>query len=101
MTFANSYKKQNKSFPKALFIKIIVFVIFLSLFSSIFYFRLPFSVIYGDKSAKLIPSNRIDTVGSSAIVMDYNTGEIFWEKNPDALMYPASTTKMMTAILAI
>lgn len=101
MTLANSYKKQNKSFPKALFIKIIVFVIFLSLFSSIFYFRLPFSVIYGDQSAKLIPSSRIDTVASSAIVMDYNTGEIFWEKNPDALMYPASLTKMMTAILAI
>lgn len=37
----------------------------------------------------------------SAILMDYHTGDILYEKNANTLMYPASTTKILTAILAI
>jgi len=37
----------------------------------------------------------------SALVMSYSDGKILWEKNDCLLMYPASTTKMLTAILAI
>ena len=33
--------------------------------------------------------------------MDYDTGRILWEKNSDKTLYPASTTKMLTAIIAI
>lgn len=33
--------------------------------------------------------------------MDYDTKEILYEKNMDMQLYPASTTKIMTAILAI
>lgn len=40
-------------------------------------------------------------VGESAIVMDYDSGEILYSKNPDKPMYPASTTKIMTALLAL
>ncbi|MCX6347175.1 MAG: D-alanyl-D-alanine carboxypeptidase, partial [Actinobacteria bacterium] len=57
--------------------------------------------IYGEENSKAIPSDRIGTVATSALVMDYNTGEIYWEKNMNSVMYPASTTKIMTAILAI
>lgn len=39
--------------------------------------------------------------GESAILMDYDTLEILYEKNPHLKLYPASTTKTMTAILAI
>ena len=37
----------------------------------------------------------------SAILIDTNTGKVLFEKNMDQKMYPASTTKIMTAILAI
>ena len=33
--------------------------------------------------------------------MDLTTGEIVYEKNPDEKLYPASTTKMLTAIIVI
>lgn len=37
----------------------------------------------------------------SAILIDSNTGKVLFEKNMDQKMYPASTTKIMTAILTI
>ena len=37
----------------------------------------------------------------SAIVMDYSTGTILYEKNANEQLYPASITKIMTAIIAI
>lgn len=39
--------------------------------------------------------------GESAILMDYDTLEILYEKNSHLKLYPASTTKTMTAILAM
>jgi D-alanyl-D-alanine carboxypeptidase (penicillin-binding protein 5/6) len=36
-----------------------------------------------------------------AIVIDANTGETLYEKNADEAQYPASTTKIMTALLVI
>lgn len=37
----------------------------------------------------------------SAIVMDAATGRVLWEKDADTQRYPASTTKIMTALLLI
>jgi len=37
----------------------------------------------------------------AAILIDANTGTILFEKNSDKSMYPASTTKIMTAILTL
>lgn len=37
----------------------------------------------------------------SAILLDAETGEALYEREPDRHMYPASTTKVLTAILAI
>lgn len=37
----------------------------------------------------------------AAILVDYNSGRVILEKNADEKQYPASTTKIMTAILAI
>ena len=37
----------------------------------------------------------------TAILVDAQTGEVLYEKDADKRIYPASTTKMMTAILAI
>lgn len=36
-----------------------------------------------------------------AILLDFESGRILFEKNADTKLYPASTTKIMTAILAI
>ena len=36
----------------------------------------------------------------TAILMDYNSGEILFENDPDAQIYPASMTKIMTSIIA-
>ena len=38
---------------------------------------------------------------ASAIVIDADTGEVLYEKNADEKAYPASTTKIMTAMLAV
>ncbi|MBC7333561.1 MAG: D-alanyl-D-alanine carboxypeptidase, partial [Actinobacteria bacterium] len=40
-------------------------------------------------------------VAESALVMDYKTGDILWEKNSTKKMFPASLTKIMTSIVAI
>ncbi|MFH3478123.1 serine hydrolase [Xanthobacter variabilis] len=37
--------------------------------------------------------------GSSAIVVDANTGRVLYDDNPDALRHPASVTKVMTLYL--
>lgn len=37
----------------------------------------------------------------SAILMDLNTGKILYEKNIDQKMYPASLTKVMTAVIVL
>lgn len=39
--------------------------------------------------------------GSAAILIDMTTGEVLYENNADAKHYPASTTKMMTGLLAL
>ena len=38
---------------------------------------------------------------AGAIVIDENTGEALYQKNPDQQFFPASTTKIMTALLVI
>jgi serine-type D-Ala-D-Ala carboxypeptidase (penicillin-binding protein 5/6) len=37
----------------------------------------------------------------SAVILDGVTGRVLWGKEPDKAMYPASTTKIMTAMLLI
>lgn len=40
-------------------------------------------------------------IAHSAILIEARSGEVIFEKNADAIMYPASTTKIMTALLGI
>ena len=46
-------------------------------------------------------TNQITTYSPSCILIDANSGKIIYEKNIYKKMYPASTTKIMTAILII
>jgi len=43
--------------------------------------------------------NEPEIIGSSAITMDMDTKEVIYSKNADSKMSPASTTKLMTALL--
>ena len=43
----------------------------------------------------------IDSKANQAIVMDYNTDEILFEKNANAIVPPASLTKIITIYVAI
>ena len=65
----------------------LLFVTFILIFST-----LPISA--AEDSAPEIQS-------TSAIMMQAGTGRIMYEKDPDAKAYPASTTKIMTGLLAV
>lgn len=39
--------------------------------------------------------------GEAAVLMDFSNGQLLYAKNPDQRMYPASTTKIITAIIAL
>ena len=41
-----------------------------------------------------------DVKARTAILQDYYSGEILYEKEPDRSIYPASMTKIMTSIIA-
>lgn len=40
-----------------------------------------------------------EIIGEAAVTMDINTGEVIYSKNADLKLSPASTTKLMTALL--
>jgi D-alanyl-D-alanine carboxypeptidase (penicillin-binding protein 5/6) len=41
------------------------------------------------------------TSGEALVVMDWHTGKVLWSRRPDEPKFPASTTKIMTAILML
>ena len=95
---AFSYKNQKrtrKRFPARYFIFVIIFLFF----PGFHFFVL--NPLYADENKKNIPREYIDTVAISAIVEDFNSDRILWEKNSDEIIYPASITKIMTAIIAL
>ncbi len=49
--------------------------------------------------APLASAQLIDSDASHAVILDHETGDVLWHKNGEALMIPASMTKMMTAHL--
>ncbi|SCG83710.1 D-alanyl-D-alanine carboxypeptidase (penicillin-binding protein 5/6) [Proteiniborus sp. DW1] len=50
---------------------------------------------------KHVLANEPDISAEAAILIDANTGTILYEKNTHSKMFPASTTKILTAIIAI
>jgi serine-type D-Ala-D-Ala carboxypeptidase (penicillin-binding protein 5/6) len=43
----------------------------------------------------------LEVSAHSAIIMDATTGKVLWQKDADTQRYPASTTKIMTALLML
>ena len=48
-----------------------------------------------------VGSKDLNLYSESAILIDYDTGSVLYSKNADEKRYPASTTKILTAIIAI
>lgn len=55
-------------------------------------------LFYSNVLAEEIPLN---ISSNNALLMDYNSGKILYEKNIYEKVYPASTTKIMTALLTL
>jgi len=67
--------------------------------SKLKYILLIFLVILGIQTTSL--ATEININSQAAILVEVSTGRIIYEKNSTKQMYPASTTKIMTAILVI
>ena len=59
-----------------------------------------FFMMFSTTSASAVTA-KPNVEAEAALLMDMTTGEILYEKNADLELFPASTTKMITCILAI
>ena len=64
-------------------------------------FRILLIVIFFIFSLVNVSKASFDVKARTAILQDYHSGEILYEKEPDISIYPASMTKIMTAILLL
>ncbi len=55
----------------------------------------------GDRDSEFRPFNRLSVSAEAAILIDAGTGQVLYAKNPFQPRPPASTTKVITALLAI
>ena len=63
-------------------------------------FRLLLIVIFLSLSFTNFSKANFDIDARTAILQDYHSGEILYEKDPDRKIFPASMTKIMTSIIA-
>ncbi len=78
---------------------ILVYILIFLIIFSFFFFTVP-DKIYCDPDAAIY-NDRINISAKAAVVVNYETGDILWEKNSSELMYPASITKILSSIVAI
>ncbi|WP_249870013.1 D-alanyl-D-alanine carboxypeptidase family protein [Oceanobacillus saliphilus] len=62
---------------------------------------LAFNMMFGTHALAESPSQAPLTHSESAFLMEANTGQVLFDKNANVPMYPASVTKIATAIFAI
>lgn len=60
-----------------------------------------FIILFVGISNSYAATEKPNIISQSAILLDNKTGKILYEKNKDEKMYPASTTKIITAILTL
>jgi D-alanyl-D-alanine carboxypeptidase len=66
---------------------------------TVVFFATIFSGLVPSQYVQAAPNDQPKIVGKTAITMDVKTGEIIYAQGIDEKMYPASVTKMMTALL--
>ena len=60
-----------------------------------------FSSVCGEAKAEAYWPSSVSVESGAAVVMEVDTGTILYEKNMNESYYPASITKVMTALLAL
>ena len=76
-----------------------IFILFIILILQLF---LPSNIILNSYADNSNTNNKSLTLYSKgAVLMETSTGKILYGKNENEKLYPASTTKILTAILAI
>ena len=60
-----------------------------------------FTLLFFLANFSLSKAQEIDVYCDSAILIDAKTGEVLYEKNSNQRAYPASTTKVLTAYIAL
>lgn len=85
------------------FILTFLFVIPSSVSEEAIVFELPTIPSGTPEYDKMHPENLIEDqlIARSAILIEADSGEVIFSKHPDEIMYPASTTKIMTIYLAL
>jgi len=63
-------------------------------------YRIIFINIFISLFISSIANANFDVKARTAILLDYHSGEILYEKDPDRKIFPASMTKIMTSIIA-
>lgn len=63
------------------------------------YFLILFSIIFSSLAMEARANPNVSS--EAAVLMDMNTGQIIYQKNIDQRVYPASITKILTALVAI
>lgn len=58
-------------------------------------------VLYGQRHSLVDTAGEVGISAGQAVLMDADTGKILYEKSADEKAYPASTTKIMTALITI
>jgi D-alanyl-D-alanine carboxypeptidase len=86
------------------FVLLMVIIVFLNVFvkGPTFaqeYESIPIKEFYSSEEFKIVDLKEIDS--NSYILMDSKTGQILAEKNSNIQFHPASTTKVMTALIAL
>ena len=59
----------------------------------------PDALVWDPEHPELLEESML--IARSAILIEASTGEVLFEKNADEIMYPASTTKVLTAYIAL
>lgn len=64
-------------------------------------FLICFVIIFANVGTAFADSSEPSITAEAAVLIDAKNGNVLYEKNSDKKMYPASTTKIMTALLAL
>ena len=99
-------KTQKRKLSIILLINIFISILCIYLYQSGIFYKLSSKTIYTDITPTVLsPVNAEETnftiYSSGAVLLESSTGKMLYGKNENEKLYPASTTKILTAILAI
>ncbi|KJJ86041.1 D-alanyl-D-alanine carboxypeptidase [Candidatus Omnitrophus magneticus] len=95
-------QKTSKSFftPFGVFVVILFILIFAGAGIFLLFKKENIETLF-KPSVESVPKIEINVNAESALIISAKTGTTFFEKEPDKKLYPASTVKLMTAVLAL